>query len=728
MQSEHRNSRVPTTVANGRRGIPLRNWIGWILLAAYAVPLFFPPAAVPLLPPAEDASWVERIFPAVPPWWVLTRLICLAVGLAALWPSLVVENEENVFANLSAQPSRPPATETGIPLTATLIAALSTLVTIFFAGDLGPLGQTLFVASLALPALLTYVGNRGQALGLGIVSKPHALHLALGVAAVWVIVRFAIGLHSHRTANPVDMWLSFRWLNDAINDGVNPLLASGQPGINNMYMVLVGGPFLVAGDIAPTTAWIQRAHAFWLFAAAAVVARLSATLIRGTSPLIAVSVFLFSPFILLMPNCVSPYGIFLFLGAMLVLWSLAFARSASSVALLIYATVAGFSMMTAYLFPMLLLTGIAVAYTFLSARHARPVSVLPAALLVFIAAAWQSFPDYEALLSMFDRYATPHGQWAGLEAVVLGSRSLNEVPTAAELWQAGQPGRFDIAIGAFLSIVASPRTALRLWGDTLFDPIGSVIALVGLVFCLRSVRTSRVPILLVVLLVAATVPAAIASAYDRPSLIRNILLPIPLALLAASGIEALSQSVNALKKAPSHWIMGLGASFVVAISGLWIYDVVNPRILPASSVGLAIESLGPEPSSHSTAILEYGVPARLPWLHVDTIAAGLPKDPIATVPYAGTHSIQDESGSANYDLYFWSTAMERDSSIARAICRLWPQSILFLLRDRPHLTKTLAVNVGGTEWIPDLPPHRFQRGSCGQVEEIANQALRRASL
>src|SRR5262245_57509355 len=65
--------------------------IAVVLFAAYAVPIFVPPAAAPAVPMAPDASLAERLFPGVPGWWVLARLLCLVAGAALImWlrPSL----------------------------------------------------------------------------------------------------------------------------------------------------------------------------------------------------------------------------------------------------------------------------------------------------------------------------------------------------------------------------------------------------------------------------------------------------------------------------------------------------------------------------------------------------------------------------------------------------------------------------------------------------------------
>jgi hypothetical protein len=56
--------------------------VALVLASAYAIPLFFPPATSTVAPLPPDASLLMRLFPGVPGWWVLSRLICLAAAMA----------------------------------------------------------------------------------------------------------------------------------------------------------------------------------------------------------------------------------------------------------------------------------------------------------------------------------------------------------------------------------------------------------------------------------------------------------------------------------------------------------------------------------------------------------------------------------------------------------------------------------------------------------------------
>ena len=62
-----------------RRG-ELRAVVGLALLLLYALPLFVPPPTPAVVPPTVAGGLVARIFPHVPAWWVVGRLIALSFG------------------------------------------------------------------------------------------------------------------------------------------------------------------------------------------------------------------------------------------------------------------------------------------------------------------------------------------------------------------------------------------------------------------------------------------------------------------------------------------------------------------------------------------------------------------------------------------------------------------------------------------------------------------------
>ena len=70
-----------TTDGLVRRAHAARLAAGALLFAAYALPLFRPPAGAPL---RADAGLLERLYPGVPALWTGLRLASLAASLALL--------------------------------------------------------------------------------------------------------------------------------------------------------------------------------------------------------------------------------------------------------------------------------------------------------------------------------------------------------------------------------------------------------------------------------------------------------------------------------------------------------------------------------------------------------------------------------------------------------------------------------------------------------------------
>jgi len=687
--------------------------LGVALALAYALPLFFPPPASSLLPPATYPDLVGRLFPGVPGWWVLGRMACLMAGVVLLTAAL---DPRPAFAAFIPERPRTAADRAGGRWLHVAVAAATghALVGLLALPYLGPIGQLAYVGLLPLPALLLLVGRpeshkESRAL-------PHAaLLVAATIVIAWVFVRIPAGWHSPRTADPVDMWHSYRWLTATAAGAANPLLQSGQPGIANVYMVLLGEPVLAMTGGAPSTVWVQAVHGVWLAAAALTVAMLAATVVAPATAVTAVAAFLFSPFVLLMPHSVAPFGIFLFLGAAMLLLLVRYARSGSSASLVGLATVAGLACMSAYLYHLVALVGLAVVWLAVGERQRPARLVAVAAVAAFLAAALPSLPDLDTIRHMFDDYVMRRGQWANLESILHGQRSVLEPPGPDALWTSGRRGPLDVALGSLLSPLASPRTPLRLWGDALFDPVATVLAAIGLAACLRAATSGGTAAMLVALAAACVAPAAMASAYDRASLIRNVLLPIPIALLAATGVETLRVR---LAGGVAPLAAAVAASVVIAGSGVVLYDVVTPRLLPASFMTIALEAVDGEPSEVEVRLLEHGRPLRIDWMHVDTIGAALARPPIETVVYDDPRALR-AAGNADTDgVLMWSPALERDEDISRVVCLTWPGAALYTLFDRTGFSMTHAARPAGSGWTPRLPPTRWIEHRCGSVPEL----------
>jgi hypothetical protein len=290
--------------------------------------------------------------------------------------------------------------------------------------------------------------------------------------------------------------------------------------------------------------------------------------------------------------------------------------------------------------------------------------------------------------------------------VLLGQRSPWEPPDAADLWYAGRPGPLDVPLGALLAPWATPRTALRLWGDVYLEPLSSALALLAIVVCVRALRRERAAALPLLLLAVAVAPG-FTSAYDRASLTRAIAVPVAIALLAGAGFEALRAR---LRLARPGRVAALACA-AVALSGVFLFDRLNPRIVPASSNGIALRVLEAGAPSGGALLLA----PEFDWLHVERIARWAPRRPLPSRRYDGPESLlAAPSGDAPAaEVLFYSPALEVDQRIEHALCARWPGAALYRFSDRSGLSKVLAARPEGAGgWTPAWPADRLERLGC----------------
>lgn len=674
-----------------------RSVAGLLLLCAYAVPLFAPPDATPVSS-AQGTDLLARLFPGIPGWWVAARLASLAAGAVLLSkPAVSLPRLDGPQAALASPRVR----------VAALAVALALVTGSLFADRLARAGQVAIVLGIAIPPLLLYLGERREsdraAMPRGAVA---ATWICAALIAAWVAARFGAAWHAPRTAVPVDLWESFGWLLDAARDDRNLLLSSGQPGISNAHMILLG----FGGGLEPSLAAVEIAHAAWLCAAAAGVAALAHRFVTPSALPVAVATFLFSPFLLLMPHSPSPFGIYLALAAVMALALARFTATNSLAALTALGSAAGLASTTAYGLPWVGFAGVTAACLLLW-RRPRPVWIfwaLPG--LCFLVVALPSLPDADGFRALVDRYVVQRGAWATLEAILLGQRSPFD-PAVQDVWSTGQRGLLDVPLGSLLSPFAAPRTALRLWADAIFDPLGTSLAAIGIAVCVRRLRTDVAARVLLAGLAAAIVPGTLWSAYDRASLTRNLALPIPIGLLAGVGFEALRSRFFGSSRAA---VAGVATAVAIAASGVLLFDVVNPRVLPASALSIQLEALGDAREPRDAVQLVYGRPDPVAWLYAERIARHLPRVPLPSRRYVGSQSLYDEQGRVP-ELLLWTPALEHDESIARTLCERWPDASIYVLADRAARSVAFAARVRGPDWVPSLPQTRVRVAGCAEL-------------
>jgi len=580
----------------------------------------------------------------------------------------------------------------------------------------GPLpsrsAQMAYVALLALPPLLLAAGE--GALTRAARWRPGAWALATaGIALAWLLaVALPVLGHSH-AATVVDLWQSHLWLEESVADGSDLLRGRGQPGVARIYMLLLLPNLLPSGG-AELLERVQAIHAGWLALTGLGVGALAAATVRRSLAPVAAAAFLFSPFVLALRFSPSPFGIFTALGVGQLLLLHVFVRTASGAALVALASVAGLSLMTAYLYPVLAFAGLVTAWRLLRGP-ALPVPVIGAAALAFVAGALPSIPDLAEIRAMSALYVDREGAWQLLEAILLGQRNAFGPPGTDALWASGRAGPLDVPIGALLSPFAVPRTPLRLWADSLLEPAATALAALGLALALRSARRPGSAMALAALGVAI-LPAALASAYDRASLLRNVLMPVALSVLAAAGLAA-------LRRGPGGSRRGVLAVTGLLASGGWIYftAVALPR-LPASSLAIAVRAVGEAPPPGGVAFLDFGWPVELPWLHVRPVLEQIPASPIPRIVLTGPDAVAEPGGGPAAEVLLWSPSLEDHLGVTGMLCERWPRTEIYILVDRSGLARTFGARPAGPGWTPALPPGRFSHADCEQVRSLAAEA------
>ena len=686
--------------------------IGLTLLLAYALPLFIPPPARPFVAPTHDANLIARIFPDVPVWWVVARLLALFAG-AAVISSIVHEPPPQAWRRLEAEHAGIGERRLipGIRAQyAALLAAAGHAAAVHWVSRLPAVGQSLYLLWLGVPSLLLAWGTpRAAADSTGSRRSIRRTGWLVGALVVgWLTTRLLVSWHSPRTADVVDMWRAFAGLTQMAQRGGNFLVQSvgvELPGVNSVPFFLQGLPALQLASLPPSLGWLQVVNAFWLAVSGAAVAAVAAAVVGRATALVATAALLFSPFMLLAPMTPTPIFVgplFTACAALLLLW---FLRTGSLAAFTMFGSVAGLAIANPSL-------GVVTALMVLLAalrlwrRPRLPFAVVLTALFSFLAAALPSLPGPATIRQMTQLYSGQRGQAAVLEQTVFAQLPKS---SGADLgWHAETPGPFDLPIATLLSPFAIARAPMRLWGDALFDPVGASLVAVGLAMCVRSALRDATSALLLAFLGASLVTGFISST-DRPSLLRIMAAPVALALMAAvgwAGIQSIFHDGAAARYA------SIAAALAMGVSGTLIFDVVNPRILPASSLGLLVRAL--RANDLERAVLLNDPRERAFWRFVEEVTTQVPKRTIAVAQFEDL--ARPAAGSAGDvpapELFFWSPAVEKTAGIAARLCARWPAAALYTIVDQAHLSRLYAARLTGPGWEPALPASQWSVERC----------------
>jgi hypothetical protein len=339
---------------------------------------------------------------------------------------------------------------------------------------------------------------------------------------------------------------------------------------------------------------------------------------------------------------------------------------------------------------------------------AAGVSILSA-----LAAVLPSLPTPATLTEMARQYTFGRIELAGIVSILFGQQTPFVV---GEVFRAGQPGPLDLPAGALLTPFAIARTPMRLWGDVLFDPVGTSLMAIGLALCLRHSLRNRAAMLLGILWLAQ-LAQGFAATGDAVSHTRLAPALLPMAVLSGLGFESVRRAFADTRRS-----IGLVALAVAAIaaSGTVLFTIVTPAIVPASSLAISMEALGTRNPNADAVFLQHdrpvnpkpGGPFNLRWLHVAPIARLLPSRPLPTRNAGDLEREQWNTGATSPRVYLWSPALEQDAHISKTICARWSGAALYTLLDEPRLFRALAAAPAGDDWRPRLPEYRWTAAPC----------------
>lgn len=669
------------------------------LWAGYALPLFVPPAADCAATLAADAGLLQRVFPGVPAWWVGLRIACLLAATAII----AAMTYRDLPAALPVQPQSVPPVRIAVWIALALAAAQ--LVFALWVEQFERRGQFFYLVALLAPTGVLFVSYHRRAR-----SAERRLLLSLAaIAAVWAAVRLALAWDSPRSADAVDMLSAVTFLEQTDNAGLNILTSALGPmrGVSYLFLVFHGaGLYGPEGLVTRTLHLLQIIDVIWTGVVAVGLGWIAARAFGRAAAGVAAATFLFSPFMLLGALTPTPlYYAVLVATGLIVLW-LRIHERRSPPAIAAFGTLAGVGCSHPGTLPFTVCIAAAALW---SAQRAPklPFPLVAVGLLCFAAAVYPGLPTLTALRSMQQSYTRATIPWTPLEAAVSGQVP---PPEAQQMLYSGGGREIDIVAGAVLAPAAIPRTAIRLWGDALFDPVGAGLAIGAIAASVLAVRRSALARAMLALLVVAMLPA-ILSSYDRTSIVRMAILPTMMALFAGLGFELIRRRYVATWR-PLPLAVAVTAS--AALAGVVLFDVVTPRLVRGSAFGIALEAMGRGAPLDDVAFLDHRE-WEFNWLgRIGQTAEVIRNEPVRVVRYASADDLAGvEAVHTGTRLLFWTPGLEAYHAIERHICSRWPQARIYTLVDRPGCSRVFAALLsGGEAWRPALPSDRWSAHGC----------------
>lgn len=658
---------------------------------------------------------MERLFPGVPGWWVAARLLALLVGTSLIaWylsaPGLSPARAHWLFRPLRS--GRPHPAAVSAPLVASwvaLTAAALHAVASPFARDLHRWGEVGYLCLSLAPAFIVWVASlRWSALRPTRISLETVFFGALLVA--WCGWRLFTVWENPRAASVVDAWQNHNYMTEAIIRGTNLLASMSQQGFGDVALLLTGADLLHPLR-PPALQTVQAVGMVWIAIAAWAVTWSVGHLVSRRAGRLAGAAVLCSPLTMMLPYCAYPYSVMLPLPAILLALLVQIHRRRSVSALMLLGAVAGLTSTQGYI--ALCAPPAILAALWLATRQPRlPVLAYATAGLTYLAITvpfWSAF-DLQSFRHEVGGETWP---WSTLETVLHEQRDPFEPPTFRGLEHAGHPGPFDIALGGLLTPFAVPRTALRLWGDTVLEPWVAALTALGLLLCLLRVRQNGIYLAVVAAWLFPLLPTILTSDYDRASPLRNLALPVLSAPFAALAFEALCTSV----RPPLGRLRVSVASVVLcAFSGAFIFEWINPRLLGSAATEIIIEASKTDRPQHRMAVLSLPEPdccSNIP----PYVLAWFPTTPLSTIDYKNRLSITAPNGEPTAGVMLWSPAMEQQCHISTGLCAQWPNAVIYTLYSRSRLTRAFAARIDpDSSWRPSLTAERWTAEPCSAFQ------------
>lgn len=684
------------------------------MLLVYALPLFFPPPPVPLgtvTPP--DAWLLARIFPGVPASWVAVRLLALT-GAALLLsgaargmlPTTLGGSPWRGRSRSAAPDAAPPATAPPIARASALAFALLHLGAAPLAATLGPVDQIGYLAALAVPPLLlttpeswALLRSRHWRRGAG---------LSLTVIAAWAGWCLLHDLDSPRVADVVDGWRAWVDLMAFVDQGRNllvHLLDDGLPGIGGLVCAFHGMTFYQTSALSLSLAHVQMFQIASLAGCAAGIGLLARLMIGAGAAPIAIAVFLFSPYTRFVALAPGPFVAGPAYATAIALAAWAAWRWRSEAALAALGAAVGIGVQYPGVLPTVVCFLALTVWQLRDSWRERWVGIAAGAASCLAVVV----PALAEVLKPQDLFS--YHRWDGLVSIIdaglLGQLPVGIAPPAF----AGVTARpWDILVAASLAPFANPRIGVRLMGDAVFDPLGGALLAIGIVACLCVVHRSWLAFVLLAFLGAALGPAYV-SPVDVVDIVHAVVLPVPVALVAALGFVTARGA-----------LFGAGAvaaratalvTMAVAVGGTILFDVVTPRVLAASAPGIMFQVLRPEDADRALWV-SYGPRFFRPTktLYIGPITAFGGPRPVGYLGWDEAELPAADFAHEGKDLLFWSFGFDWEFTMRETICRQWPAATFYEIHDRARLGRTYAARLGGAPWQPSGADGRWRAWDC----------------